>query len=733
MSQMHSTETRYGGQGPVPARPRLSLADLAVWLWRAKWLMALVFLPIAALGVLAAFQMKETYTSGSRLLVTLDDFYVYRPLSGAETASVPLEQEQIIQAEMELLRSPLIRERVLLQVGLDRLYPEIAEARDKALAAGRDPAETIREEAHEAALQAMGEAFGVGAGPLTPIIATSFEHEDPALAASVLNQLIAAYLDYRTALFTGNSDESFNSLRAELETNLAAIQASRADFMLQHGLTDLDAELSSLLRLAEGVRTELLRVRAEGRAVAGQLASVESELATTPRDSDIYVEDNSAQRLNDLEIEREDLLSRYTPESAPVQAINSRIAQLRAFINAQQQLTGTVRRGPNPLFQSLEASRAQLRGQTRSLAAQADELARQLAELEARRTLLTSLRPQWQEFERRITLAEANLVNYTARASQELARTRLAGSDVDNIRVLEPARVPTEGSSLKLPVAAAGVLFAGFSALMAGLGYSVTRQRFATPSSLSRTLGLDVLAATGRKPGPGAVQHMLAALNAALAREAPARGGRAVMLLSAGRDGHGLTAGIELALATAAHGDGAVWLLDLDFRENPAFHRFESGAAATRPARAFDASLSEAPLYKPVGNSQVATRGGVRPDRLLSLHEIPGLPLMVTRFRAEAVADGQKLMLSRSQGWWSAARARTDWIFVTAAPPTEVGASLIFCRDVDGVVLVADGRTATLDEIAALSDEIRAQGGQVLGVMLVNVPGDARLAEHVTA
>lgn len=721
------------GDRTIPARPRLSLADLAVWLWRAKWLMALVFLPIAALGILAALQMKDTYTASSRLMATLDDFYVYRPLSGSETAAVPLEQEQIIQAEMELLRSPLIRERVLMSVGLDTLYPEIAEARDKALAAGRDPVEAIREDAHEAALQAMGEAFGVGAGPLTPIIATSFEHEDPQLAASTLNQLIAAYLDYRTALFTGDSNQTFSSLRSELELELAAVQDERAGFMAQHGLTDLDAERESLLRLTEAVRADLLRVRAESRAVAGQLASVESELASTPPESDIYVEDSSAQALTELEIEREDLLSRYTPESAPVRAIDARIAQLRSFLGQQEQLSGTVRRGPNPLYQSLEANRAELRGQTRSLSAQADELSRQLGELEARQRLLTSLRPQWEDFERRLTLAEANLVNTTARASQEQARTRLAGSDVDNIRVLEPARVPTEGSSLKLPVAGASILFAGFSALMAGLGYAVTRQRFATPSSLSRTLGLPVLSATGRKPPQGAVQRALAGLSEALLREAPSAGGRSVMLLSTGRDGHGLSSGIDLAVASALHSDGAVWLLDLDFRGNPAFHRFESGEAGMRPGRAFDASLEQAPLYKPVGSRLVATRGGVNPAKLLSLHEIPGLPLMVTRFRTEAVAEGQKLMLSRSPGWWTAARSRTDWIFVTAAPPSEVGASLAFCRDVDGVVLVADGHSATLDEVSALSDEVRAQGGQVLGIMLVNVPGDARLAEHVTA
>ena len=56
------------------------------------------------------------------------------------------------------------------------------------------------------------------------------------------------------------------------------------------------------------------------------------------------------------------------------------------------------------------------------------------------------------------------------------------------------AEAPTRGSSLKLPMLAAVILFAGFTALCVGLLRVFTRRGFTTPDSAGRTLELPVLA-----------------------------------------------------------------------------------------------------------------------------------------------------------------------------------------------------------------------------------------------
>lgn len=218
-------------------------------------------------------------------------------------------------------------------------------------------------------------------------------------------------------------------------------------------------------------------------------------------------------------------------------------------------------------------------------------------------------------------------------------------------------------------------------------------------------------------------------------RIGPPKGGRTVMFVTPDDVDAVRQASLGFARLAAERYEKPVWLLDLDFRENGLFHYLESMAKTEteRPGRAFSAALDAPPLYKPVGRRLVATIGNVNPAKLLSLHELPGQNLFISRFRSEAVADGQKLALNRSPGWWQAARSKASWIIVHALPLSQGGAALNFCRDVDGVVLVVKADETRLEDVGAMREEVEAAGGYVLGAVMLGVRGDARLISRVAA
>ena len=110
-------------------RPRLGVADTLLHLWRAKWLMLLVFVPILLLGVAFTLLTPAKYTASTRLLVRLGAEYVFDPVVGDAAKGAFPQQEEVLQAEGELARSPAIAERVIKNVGLSRLYPQLAEAK----------------------------------------------------------------------------------------------------------------------------------------------------------------------------------------------------------------------------------------------------------------------------------------------------------------------------------------------------------------------------------------------------------------------------------------------------------------------------------------------------------------------------------------------------------------------------------------------------------------------------
>ncbi|MEM9738975.1 MAG: Wzz/FepE/Etk N-terminal domain-containing protein [Pseudomonadota bacterium] len=498
MSERQNANDRYWEPIAPPSRVGLGVVDYLVRLWRAKWLMLAVFGMLFGAGLLAAFQMTQSYTASSRLLVTLDDAYVFRPLAGGDAAGVALEANQVVQAELELLRSPVILATALDHQPYDLLYPDLAKARDRALNQGRQSRSAIDRSYREKAIEALDRDFEVGSAPERPVIFTRFRHEDPLRAADTLNLLIETYLTYRTSLFSQGAGEDFAEQSDVFQAELTAADRSLRTFMLQYDLTDLTAEQASVQRLIESVEAELLRARAQQGALQKQLISLRTELDRTPREVELFVEDTSQQTLLELELEREALLSRYTPNSEPLRAINARISQVEAIVGRQAGVAGMVRRGINPVYQSLITNHTTLDAEAEALAGEAATLELQMAQLERRADLLVSLAPGWRDLLRDRSLAEANVFEYSSRAIEERSRRDLVQRRADNIRVLEPAHTPAVGNSLKLAVVIGSFLFAGFSALMAGLLYTFTRTGFTTPASLARTTGLPVLAALGR-------------------------------------------------------------------------------------------------------------------------------------------------------------------------------------------------------------------------------------------
>lgn len=479
---------------PFRSRPRIGIADLILQLWRAKWLMIAVFIPVFLLGILAAFQMPKEYRAESRLFVRIGDENVYRPRVGNETQGVAPEEELLIQAELEVLRSPVVAERALSEFDLADVYPKLITAMEKKLAES-PPSEhdAIREETAQKAAATLRKAFESGTAPKTPVIGTALSHKEAAMSAALLNAWIDAYLDYRNEVFSTNGSASLQEQRRKFEGELLTVENEIREFLRTNRIGDFESERLTAQQLFSTISGEMLTNQSRASAVEGQLDIYNQQLATLEPQQDLYVEDNSAQRLMELRIERQDLLSRYTEDSQAVRAIDDRISKIEGYLNSRSGLAGTTRRGPNPVYQDIEQAANNLQAEAQSLELQGAELQRQLGRVEARLSRLNELEPEWQELQRRKALMERNVENFSVREMEERALSEISGQTADSVRVLEPALVPLKGKSLRMPVAALGFLFAGFTALMAGLGRALTREGFATARSVERTTGLRVV------------------------------------------------------------------------------------------------------------------------------------------------------------------------------------------------------------------------------------------------
>ena len=484
---------RGSGSGGYSARPRLGLADVILHLWRAKWLMIAVFLPIFILAVVAAYLMPVSYEATSRFQVSVGRENIYRdPFGGPGSGAVP-EAQQIIDAEIELIQSPEIADRVLEKVGLDALYPDLATD----IAA--EPDDRERAIMREEAILGLQQEFTAWSPPKNPVIRTTFKSEDPVIAALTLNTFIETYLEYRAELFLDNRvSPRLTAQRKASEAKLSDVDRRIQQFLVGNNIGDFDTERTAVSGLYSTVTEQLFDLLAQQSDVMARLARVREQLSSMSPEMVQYTESNAGQTLLDLYVQRQQLLARYLPTSQPVLAVEAEIAEVEALLGAQQRPVGTQRTGPNETWMAIDARRAEFEAEADALRDRIAELERQKIELEARQRRLTELEPVYQSLLREQAVLEDQVRTLTVREEEERLTQETRETNFDNIQILEPARVPARGSSLRLPIAAAGFLFAGFTALMVGLLRAYTSDTFATAQSVQRTTGLQVLSSVRR-------------------------------------------------------------------------------------------------------------------------------------------------------------------------------------------------------------------------------------------
>ena len=446
-----------------------------------------VALPILVLGALGVLAAPRSYEAVSRLYVGLGQEYVFQPLVGDAARGAIPEQDRVMQAEMELLSSPVIAERVMNAIGLEAIYPKTAQAIAEAPEERRD---LMRREA----VVTLQKAFAAETAPKTPVIRTTFKHKDPVVAATVLNAIIQTYLAYRREVLVRPEYSAYSDQRGDFARRLREKEMEIQRFLTSNNVSDFDAERGSAQNLLQEINNQLVTVEAGLREAQGRYDALTQRLMNVPETIELFQEDNNRQRLLDLEVERQQLLSRWRPGSIPVQEVERRIAQTRDLLERGAETAGTQRRGPNPVHQQLLTERLQFEAQARSLSERAAELRAQRDRLNQRLSTMTQLSPEYQRLLRERDVLESNVRAFANREEEERALSALATRDAENIRVMEPALPPPRGSSLRLPIAAAAVLLAGFTALLAGLAYALTRETMATSLSAARTLNAPALA-----------------------------------------------------------------------------------------------------------------------------------------------------------------------------------------------------------------------------------------------
>jgi uncharacterized protein involved in exopolysaccharide biosynthesis len=356
------TVTPFRRDGELRLRARYTPGDIASLLWRERVLMLVVFLAILILGFAAAFTLKTVYPADASVLVRLGQEYVYEPRAGDAARGAVPEADAVIQSEVEILSSAQLKQQVIDQIGLPRLYPAIGTGYDSA-----SPAD--RRLMMGKAIDVMGRSLKIVSAPGAPVVRVSFEHTDPQLAALTLNTLLDQYLVYRRTILLDQTAPLENQRKA-FETQLEQADQAYENFLGSNNIGDFEAEKASLSALQTNLQQQKYTTDDDLRERQGRLAALSAQAGQLTPEVGLYrdVDHAASDKLTDLKLQRENLLGRYVPDAQPVRDLDAQIAALqRAIQGGNVQGDGARRVGINPVYQTVQADKIQLTAEVAAL------------------------------------------------------------------------------------------------------------------------------------------------------------------------------------------------------------------------------------------------------------------------------------------------------------------------------------------------------------------------------
>jgi len=471
------------------SRPRYAPTDFITLLWRERWLMLGVFLVIFVIGAGFAFTLKKAYPAQASLLIQLGQEYVYEPSAGDAARGAVPDNDALVQSEVEILQSTQLRERALRKIGVTTAYPELT--KDYAVAS---PAERALLTAK--VIESMGKNLSIGSAPGNPVVRVAFEHDDPVMAARIVNTLVEEYLIYRRTVLIQPNSAVLERQRVLFEDQLQDADAAYQEFLSTNDIGDFAAQKAGLTQLVQQI--EQLRAAAEVTLQDRQarLATLEAQLGQVSPEIGLYrdIDAAAATRLAALRLQREEMLSRYLPDAAPVKDTEAQIAQLEAGMNTGRTQTDGARRiGVNPVHQTVQTDRIQTAAEVAALRQTLATYTRQSAEATRQLQRLAGIEPQFQALSMDRDVLQSSVRDFTVKERQDDAARQMASETNDNIRIVDRAVPSTKGSSLRKPVFILAFLFGLFSALCAGLVRMFLRPGLPTAASASRTLNMPVL------------------------------------------------------------------------------------------------------------------------------------------------------------------------------------------------------------------------------------------------
>jgi polysaccharide biosynthesis transport protein len=433
-----------------PREPHLY--DYLLILRKHQWLVLSFMLSVVTIVAIATFRMQPVYVATTRVEIDRENTNVL-PFQGTDAYDVMMDSDNYIETQSKILTSETLALKTIRNTGLTQL-PEYSSgsALAEALATG-----SLMNLKRPPELGRFLSALSVRRVPNSRLMDVSYESTDSQLAARVVNAHINTYMQQNYESQFQSTTRATAFLKEQLDDLKARVQASedaRISYERQNQIWTLDDKQNMTTQRFADANRELMQAQSERirKQSLFEFAKTGNLNAVPQIQTNAALADLQKQKLTALADYRE-ALAQYGPNFPRVQRLQGHIKDLDDSITREQQ----------NIVSTLES-------EYREAAAREAMLSK---DLDQQKTDMNQMAEKMVEYNILKREAEANKTLYDGLLTKLREAGVSAGLRSSNIRVVDPAMVPTTPAR---PAKARNILLAFVVGLVGGIGLALMRE-----------------------------------------------------------------------------------------------------------------------------------------------------------------------------------------------------------------------------------------------------------------
>ena len=433
-----------------PREPHLS--DYLLTLRKHLWLILTFMLSVVTIVAIATFRMQPVYVATARIEIDRQNSNIL-PFQGVDSYDLMIDTDNYIETQSKILTSETMALETIRNSGLSAL-PQYSSPNgpSEAVATGN-----LANQNRPPELGAFLASLSVRRVPTSRLLDVSFESTDPQLAARIVNAHIETYVQRNFQSQYDSTTRATTWLRDQLEELKIRVQRSedaRIAYERQNQIWTLDdkqnvtsqrfVDANRELTVAQNERVKrqaILEFAKSGNVDAVPQIQSDAALAEFQR------------RLTDTTSQHREALEQFGPNFPKVKRLQAQIEDIQENIQKEKQ----------NIIDTLDSEYRQAVARETMLAKELDIQKQEVNQMAGKMVEYNILKRE----------AEANKVLYDGLLTKLREAGVSAGLRSSNIRIVDPAMIPSAPSR---PAKARNILLALVVGLVGGIGLALMRE-----------------------------------------------------------------------------------------------------------------------------------------------------------------------------------------------------------------------------------------------------------------